>query len=409
MSRQYSILDFLRRSPNKLLKEFLSRFGIGSDIDWDYLSPKNIEPLFKAVSNTDGRTYEQINLAFQEIHDLADETGILTILSEAREPEHGLDLSSTLKDMSNCYEKAFWVYMNYPNVFTSARIIDKVNDRRSVKRGGFPLLTHELDEDSKERLGKALSEHYLKRDGRGQGYKVDYYRRQDNHLYYAYLEGFAHAKLVYDENHELRNDAERPAFEIIFRYNATERTLELSGVHGKRVVNELQMLFSEVVLRNKIPAPPDRLVYDLSVLRNRDFDLPVDFEPSIRSARVKKMKVNVWGKQGITVTIDVGKDYGLPAIHDILDAIVSAEKLPKDMIEIKRADFGLLFYPEEGKSRGKPLNFSVTNPDTTSLKEGRAPDDKARRCVVEWGIDVSGSTDGAAEEPPLPAQPLLDY
>ena len=408
MARQYSILDFLRRAPNNLLKEFLSRFGIGGDIDWDYLSPKNVEPLFKAIS-ADVPIYEQINLAFQEIHDLADETGILTILKEARESDHGLDLSPALKDMSSCYEKAFWVYMNHPNVFKSARIMDTIDDRRSVRRGGFPMLTYDLDETSKERLGKALSEHYLKRDGRGQGYTVDYYRRGDSHLYYAYLEGFAHAKLVYDENHELKNDSDRPAFEIIFRYNAAKRTLDISGASGKRVLNELQMLFSEVVLRNKIPAPPDRLLYDLDGLRSRDFDLPIDFELSLQSARVKKLKVNVWGRQGITVTIDVGKDYGLPAILDILDAIVAAERLPKDMIEVKRADFGLVFYPEEGKSRGKPFPFSVSSPDTTSLKEGRAADDKARRCIVEWGIDVSGSADSAADEPPLPAQSLLDY
>jgi hypothetical protein len=311
--------------------------------------------------------------------------------------------------MGSCYEKAFWVYMNHPGIFKSARVIDAVSDRRSVKRGGFPLLTNAPDEASNKRLGEALSDYYLKRDGRGQGCNVDHYVRGDNHIFCVYLEGFAHANIVYDENHKMKNDTSRPAFEIIFRYNSTERTLEISGASGKRILNELQIIFSETVLRNHISAPPDRQVYGLNGLRNRDFDPRVDFDPSIRCARVKKMKVSIWGKQGITLTIDVGKDYGLSHIHNIIDAIVTAEKVPSGNVEVKQAGFGLTFYPEDGKRRGKSLTFSVSDPDTTSLKEGKTADDKARRCIVEWGIDISGSDNGVNDEPPLSAQSLIEY
>ena len=409
MSRQYSLRNFLRRAPQALLRDYLAQQGLGNDIDWKYLTPNNVEPVFSVIREADAAAQERTNLAFQEIHDMADESGILTIIQEAKDCGDEIDLAEALKEMSCCYEKAFWVFLNHPTIFSTARIIDIPNDRRTTKRGGFPPLTYEPDDAAKDKLGRALSEFYLKKDGRGQGYKVDYYRRGDKHLYYAYLEGFAHSNLVYDENHELRNDIYRPAFEIIFRYNSAERTLEISGASGKRIINELQMIFSETILKHHIETPPDVVVFDLTSLRDRDVDLSPAPDLGIRSTRVKKLKVSLWGRQGINVTIDVGSNYGLSDIHDIIDAILESQRLPSDMLEIKQAGFQLGFEPEPGKKKGRPRSFSVSHPEATSLKDGVAHDEKARKCLKKWKIDVSGTAEGCAAEPPLAAQSLLDY
>lgn len=233
-------------------------------------------------------------------------------------------------------------------------------------------------------------------------------KRGDKHLYYAYLEGFAHSNLVYDNNHELQNDTYRPAFEIIFRYNQTERTLEISGVSGKRIIDELQMIFSETILKYHIEAPPDIVVFDLDCLRNRDVDLSTDPELGVRNARVKKLKINLWGRQGINVTIDVGSNYGLSDIHDIIDAVLASQRLPADMLQIKQAGFQLSFEPENGKKKCVSKSFSVSHPESTSLKDGAAYDEKARMCLKKWKIDVSGTDEDCASEPPLAAQSLLD-
>ncbi len=178
---------------------------------------------------------------------------------------------------------------------------------------------------------------------------------------------------------------------------------------GKRIVNELQMIFSEAILKHHIETPPDVVVFDLTSLRDRNVDLSPAPDLGIRSTRVKKLKVSLWGRQGINVTIDVGSNYGLSDIHDIVDAIMESQRLPSDMLEIKQAGFQLSFEPEPGKKKGHPRSFSVSHPEATSLKDGAEQDEKARKCLKKWKIDVSGTTEGCAAEPPLAAQSLLDY
>ncbi|MCL4552919.1 MAG: hypothetical protein M1305_05135 [Candidatus Marsarchaeota archaeon] len=407
MARQYSILDFLRRAPKELLKTFLAQKGIGDHIDWQFMSPNNVEPVFKAIRAADIAVQESIDLAFREINDLGDGRGIETILSEARDSGYPTDMVSALKDMGGCYEKAFWVHVNHHDLFKSARVFDIINDRRTVKRGGFPPLPEEPDDESRERIGQTLSAYFLRRDGRGQGYSVDTYKRGDCYLYYAYLEGFAHSNLVYDDNHELQNDTSRPAFEIIFRYNAAERTLEIAGAAGKRILTDLQMIFANAILRCDIEPPGNRIVYDLSRLSDPGFDLSIDPNSGIRRVRVRRVKATFWGNQGTAVTIAVGRHQGLLDIRRVLDAVAQEERVPDGMMNIVQASFSVEMNPKEGEKRGETVPFSVTYPDTTSLKDGIGAHDVMRAQLRKWGIDVSGSDNGCVDEPALTAQNLL--
>ncbi len=158
MSRQYSLRNFLRRAPQALLRDYLAQQGLGNDIDWKYLSPNNVEPVFSVIREADAVAQEKINLAFQEIHDMADESGILTIIQEAKDCGNEIDLAEALKEMSSCYEKAFWVFLNHQAIFSTARIIDIPNDRRTTKRGGFPPLNYEPDDAAKDNS----AEHFLR-------------------------------------------------------------------------------------------------------------------------------------------------------------------------------------------------------------------------------------------------------
>ena len=38
MARQYSPKTFLRKAPNKLLKEYLAKHNVGTDLQWEHLA-----------------------------------------------------------------------------------------------------------------------------------------------------------------------------------------------------------------------------------------------------------------------------------------------------------------------------------------------------------------------------------
>ncbi|MEN6521141.1 MAG: hypothetical protein ABFD46_08335 [Armatimonadota bacterium] len=407
MARQYSLKGFLRHAPNRLLEAYFERLGLGEDIDWEYLPETDIEPVFAAIQAADVSAQERMGLDFHSIHDLADEAGIQTLIQEAEESYPALDLAGALSEMNGFYEKAFWVFIEHPEVFRIARIIDGFSTRSAVKQIGFPLLPGEPDKESTEKLGEALSAYYLKKDGRGQGYHVDYYKRGDRHYWFAYLEGFANSLLVYDGDHQLDLQTNRPAFEIIFRYNEAERSLELRGVTGKHSVRDVQMIFSRAILKNDVHLPEDAITYQLEALRNRDIEFRVEPGYGIESVRLTKLKVNVLGRQGISVTLEAGSRYGRDRIYDLLEDLLASGKIPVELLTVSMVGFQLTFYPENGRRKGKTMSFWVSSPHSTSLKSGEKYE-IARMCLKRWGIDVSGTTEDGAPQPALAAQAIFD-
>lgn len=407
MARQYSLKSFLRHAPNRLLKVYFERLGISGDIDWESLLETDVEPVFALIQSADVSAQERMGLDFHWVHDLADEAGVQTLIHEAEESYPALDLMGEFSKMNGFYEKSFWVFINHPEVFRISRIIDGFNSKSAIKQTGFPLLPEEPDDGSSEKLGKALSAYYLKKDGRGQGYHVDYYKRGYRHYWFAYLEGFANSLLVYDGDHHLNMQTNRPAFEIIFRYSETERSLELRGVTGKNSVRDVQMIFARTILKNEVYMLEDAVTYQLGVLRNRDVEFSVEPEYGIENVRLTKLKVNVLGRQGISVTLEAGSKYGKERIYDLLDELLASGKIPVELLSVSMVGFQLTFHPENGRRKGKTLSFWVSTPHSTSLKSGEKYE-IARACLKKWGIDVSGTAEDSAPQPALAAQAIFD-
>ncbi len=407
MARQYSLKGFLRHAPNRLLEVYFEQLGLGEDIDWEYLPEMDVEPIFAAIQAADVSTQERMGLDFHWVHDLADEAGIQTLIHEAEESYPDLDLAGALAEMNGFFEKAFWVFIKHPEVFRIARIIDGFNAKSAVKQTGFPLMSDEPDDESAEKLGKALSAYYLKKDGRGQGYHVDHYKRGGLHYWFAYLEGFANSLLVYDGDHQLDMQTNRPAFEIVFRYSEAERSLELRGVTGKHSIRDVQMIFSRAILKNDVHLPEDAITYQLDALRSRDVEFPVEPGYGVERVRLTKLKVNVLGRQGISITLEAGSRYGRDYIYDVLDDLVAGGRIPVELLTVSMAGFQLTFYPENGRRKGKTLSFWVSSPHSTSLKSGEKHE-IARMCLKRWGIDVSETAEDGAPQPALAAQAIFD-
>ena len=51
MARQYSPKTFLRKAPNKLLKKYLAKHNVGTDLQWEHLAETDIDLAFEAMEN----------------------------------------------------------------------------------------------------------------------------------------------------------------------------------------------------------------------------------------------------------------------------------------------------------------------------------------------------------------------
>lgn len=110
MSRQYSAKTFLRKVPNKLLRDYFAAVAIDLELNWDGLVDTDVEPIFEAIHALNDKQRGAVESDFTNINELACENGTRAILEEAA--FWGKDWSAQFAQMENAYERAFWTFLN---------------------------------------------------------------------------------------------------------------------------------------------------------------------------------------------------------------------------------------------------------------------------------------------------------
>lgn len=77
MQQHYTLKAFLRSAPNEFLAEYFKRAGWLSEIAFDKLKPRKIEPVFDAIQQLPDAARATIDTDFQDIHALSYEGGLL--------------------------------------------------------------------------------------------------------------------------------------------------------------------------------------------------------------------------------------------------------------------------------------------------------------------------------------------
>lgn len=403
MARQYSPKSFLRQAPNKLIRRYLEGFGIGKDIKWDDLREGDIEPIFKAIDSAPDKVQVEIGADFREIETLADEGGVRTLIEEGQHPKHGVELAPTFEQMDGHLERAFWTFLQHRDIFDVARRLDYADGLTFEKRPYLPVPLETVSEESVPRLRSALSDYYRK-EGRGPGCQIDYYRRGDRKYYFCFLEDYAKTQQVWDEAHELKTEKHRPAFEVILIYNPVERTLETKVKGGRQVRAEVERMFGRAVLNVDLGEPPEAgVVYELNDLLRRDFEFPTVPEDGIEQVSLKRLKLRIMGREHRYITLDVGAKASNEAIYDLLDDVLSGNEIPKDLLTVVQAVIRIVFVPDK-KGKSKRGSFTVSHPNSCTLKCDDPKDDIAKACLKRWKIDVSERAEHNTSEPGDPAQ-----
>lgn len=278
MFRHFSVPKVLRMTPNRTLKEFLSRLGFELvSLDWRKLGQRQIEPVLTAISWLPQQAQDQIESALAQVFELACETGWRSVVEVARQ-EGESDAVLALAKQTCPYERSMRIWLDYPKLFEQGALLHQVeNLTRWRKRTGLPRVVPRITPDSIRELSRALSQCLLREEGRGQNCTIEYFRRRDAaDAFVAYPDDFVQTLVVHDDKGCLIPRSIRQTFEIVFAHQAEEGTLELFAQVSPALKPKLEMLFAQVILGSDLDLKANSRPYDLNRLKDRYFCLETD-------------------------------------------------------------------------------------------------------------------------------------
>jgi hypothetical protein len=392
MMQHFNVKNILRKCARPMLADFFEHHGaLAHDIDRDWLEDHatKVEEIMEKYLALPQNISRAMEVELQNAHDLASDAGKEILLCQAQ--AQNVDLASA-EEIVGLLERALWFSMNHPDVWeASVRFAqaDLVRDGRYwIKRSRMPLRAPNTSNAANERLGKAVSEFFSNKEGRGRQYVVEHHTRPDGGEYYfIYLSDYADAYNGFDESGSFHRMIERHTFEVIFAYYQQEGVLELYAKGGKKLVIEpLQMIFTRTILGMELPPELGAAEYSLDILLNPDFDFDVDPEDGIEKVAIHALTFTVLGKDpSFRFHIKTPKDEGQDSIHDVLDNALTQRSYSRTMLQVQKVTLCLYL---AGRGRKKKLSFTVSMPNGCNLKN-QSPElaTLGRKYMLRWGID----------------------
>lgn len=390
MTQQFNPRSVLRQTSNNLLREFFEKQGHPLPIEWDDISTRRIARIFDAWQALAPDARREIEAGLRDVCDMANEDGIRVIVEESKCKQK--DIGAELEQWESRHDKALWTLLRCPDVWHSAVLFAQADSlshgRCWVGRGNMPGAEPRTDPATIARFRDAVSGFFRERQARGHQCHVDHLKRGNHQDYFfVYLSDYADTYLKLDEHERVERISERRAFEVVFAFDGSTRTLEMYAKGGKPVVQPLQELFSRVILGQEIDAnSPDGKAYQLDHLMDRSFGFPTDPADGIANVRLRSLKLAIVGTRRGTITLDPQKDDPPTRIYEMLDEDLNNKRLPKDSLRVSKATISMHL---NGGTRRKTLTFNVTWPNRCDLKS--KPDDLrvlGEKYLQEWKINV---------------------
>ena len=403
MARHYSPRAFMIEAPNKLLKEYYARDGLNGDIPWQHLSEKDIDFVFTAYENAPEPVRRRMDSDFRDIHNLADEGGIKTLIDVGQSKT---DFISIFDGAEGHVERAFIAFLMHPEAFEEASYFHYADTLgRWRKRKRLPQMLKQPDDESKARLSKALSDYYRQKEGRGHGCDIEYYKRDERHYWFARPEDYAISALIYDEEHHLNKQTQRPAFEVIFVYSESECSLDIRAIGVKKTLLDIQTLWGRSILECELGDPPaDSIVYELNALRNREFQFALEPEDGVSEVRVKRLRLKVMGSDH-RITLEAPARRDPKEVYGLLERVLKGLEVSDDVLKVAGVGLQLVF-PGTGTRRESTMMFDVSYPNSCSLR-CEPKHEIAKNLLKRWKLDVSGDSQDGPGELGQPAQRII--
>ena len=355
--------------------------------DWNAGSKGSADRIFERCQTMEEGEVRAVGRVLRQVHCLATPRGTRALIEAGR--DQGLDLAEELAALSNGHERALACWLDHPEVFSAARILDHIEGLRRTsweKRNGFPKQDLVAPDAVKAQLGPRIGDYYRTRDGRGAPCKVEHQRRSNgSHWFFAYPADYEDEVLGYDEAGELGRRPWSKAFEVVFIYDGTAGTIDLYAQGGRQVRDELTGIFTELAFGEAQESEPWKPApYNLDVFKKADVELTTEPEHHITSVRVKALRFEVHGADSGQITVDTGRSQ--KSVYELIRAHLAEQTATLANVTIREVSLQAVFEPP-GK-RKRTLTFEIT-PTHCNLDDSEESD-ILRGYLKEWTIEVAG-------------------
>ncbi len=390
MANEYAPRQFLRHVPIALLQEYFSQRSLLGDIEWKRLGEAEIESVDEAWHRLPGRAQEEVDSDFRHIHAMAAPDGTRTIIEEGR--FHKLNLTPDLDGLDGHLSKAFWTFLNHPDVFEVAEQLhraDHLSGRYWRKRKDIPKKKPDLRPEALEELTNSVAAYFREHQGRGSPCHVDAYLRGDRrHYLFVYPKDYTDTFVGYDDDGQFERRLWNPAFEVIYIYDPADGALELYVRGDRTVVRDLQTLFARAILHEDLGEEArDAAAYDLSGLKRHDFSFPTDPKDRVQEVTLSALKLSLVGSPKKRITFEADPKESKDAVHDLMATALHERRLPLSMVDVRSAAIRMVFENTDGRGRStKTLTFRISAPDSCNLKD--SPEALiAKKYLKDWKIE----------------------
>ena len=379
MSRPYELKRFLRMTPEPLLDQYAASNNLSLGLKFAELKKQDFDDAAAALADLADAQRQKLDADFRDIDALASERGIRAIEGEAdwhvlnNPGEFGGDynLRERLADKVNDHERAMWIFLNRSRYWLGALRFfqaDSLPLSRWWERKNLPRKNARVDERTKAKLEQAIGNYSRVMHGRGKRCKVEMWRRENLKLdyFHCFTEGFSEAPHSWVDGH-LGRHPRNPAHEIIFAYSKKEGRLSTYAQGGKSEVFDLEAIFADFVLGipELEPSEADTRIYDLDVLKRRDFVFRYPANSEIEDVVVRSLRFRYSYGEKAEFTIKGDYKANRLSVYDELEK--HARAIDLDELEITRAELGIHFFPTE-KRRARVIRAALTAPNRCTLR-----------------------------------------
>jgi len=387
--RHYTIKSLLRQLPNPLLERYFGGHGVLSEIDFSSLKRKRVATLFDAWNQLPEAQRSQLDAELRAIFDQSCEKGFKAIIDAAADQLSGDDLSDFVAGLStlpNHYQRAMVTFLDYPQYWKGACYFyhaDTLGHWRKRKNMGHK--TASTDAASRNSFADRIRHYFHSVEGRGNHCVVDYFRRGDLDYFFAYPEDYSAQSVEWISGSFERQRLHTPAFEIIFLYSQSDGTLDLHYQGPKKLLEPLQGMFAESILKLKElpPDPKDERVYDLSPLMRRDFDWVYSAASGVDRVAVKSLRLSSKDGRGDKIILEADTDRDIDAVYRLMEKINKAT--PLKQYHITRIELAVQITMDVEKGP-RQATIRITHPNACSLKYDER-DLRLREMLAASGIE----------------------
>lgn len=368
--KQFTPMTVIRLSANNNLKSLFDSLGITCNLDWEQATKSDIMDFVGALKPSDAKTLHSV---LREIHlfgnhPFAESTARkLAELRNLSLPPHfsgpGLryDQGVILRTGCNLLWRDTMKFLKADSTPVRSWKFVKNIDIAEVK----------TDADTIKRLCRIISAFFVQRLTCGQHFEVEYLLRSPGvHYFFLNFKALAGTYEHWnDENRRIFN-AECHSLPVILSCDENKREIAAYAEGGCEVTMPLLRFFAKIVLRTELPETDTGIRNNIEQMKYGDFSFIYDFDSGIEFVKCRAMTLDIIGRPGKGITLNVPENGSLDEIVKSLMNDLNHDNLPLELLVVKSVVVQVKMKNDISRN-GVMLYITPKNDPLRKLDEGK--------------------------------------